>query len=161
VCSGCWNIRGGVALSHPYISDVYLTPTLVLEPTHPKTSILSSTFSCLISFTEAMEDKAQLGPSQTMGEAEKTKEESSSGQETPVEIEDLTHTELPVPELTQEETRKVMKKLDWWLIPQLSLLYLLAFLDRGNSEYYQGVFLVDELTMGSWKCESRRDEQGP
>ncbi len=28
------------------------------------------------------------------------------------------------------DERKLMRKIDWWLIPWLSLLYLLSFLDR-------------------------------
>lgn len=45
----------------------------------------------------------------------------------------LVATELNVVELSHEEKRKVLRKLDWILVPQLALFYLLAFLDRGNS----------------------------
>lgn len=30
------------------------------------------------------------------------------------------------------EDRRLFRKLDWRLLPMLSLLYLLSFLDRGN-----------------------------
>ena len=65
--------------------------------------------------------------------------DDSSGKESPQEIEQielLVATELELVELTEEEKRKVLRKLDWILVPQLAVLYLLAFLDRGNSEYH-------------------------
>lgn len=41
--------------------------------------------------------------------------------------------EREVAEYSPEETKRIMRKVDWMLLPQLSFLYLLAFLDRGNS----------------------------
>ncbi|OAG36485.1 hypothetical protein AYO21_09292 [Fonsecaea monophora] len=38
----------------------------------------------------------------------------------------------PVPCYDAAETQKVLHKIDWRLLPILALLYLLAFLDRGN-----------------------------
>ncbi|CAH0058004.1 unnamed protein product [Clonostachys solani] len=37
-----------------------------------------------------------------------------------------------LPSYDDDETRMVRRKIDWRLIPMLTLLYLLAFLDRGN-----------------------------
>lgn len=42
----------------------------------------------------------------------------------PGEIENLAQTELDLIELSKEEKRKVMRRLDWILIPQLTILYL-------------------------------------
>lgn len=53
--------------------------------------------------------------------------------ELPDHIEDLADTEVAVVELSEEHKRRVMRKLDWILVPQLTILYLLAFLDRSNS----------------------------
>lgn len=51
------------------------------------------------------------------------------------EIEKLEKTELDIIELSPEHQRKVIRKLDFILVPQLAILYLLAFLDRGNSKF--------------------------
>lgn len=42
--------------------------------------------------------------------------------------------ETPIQEYDEGESRKIMRKIDFRLIPLLVVLYLLAFLDRGNSE---------------------------
>lgn len=39
----------------------------------------------------------------------------------------------PPPVLTEEEERRLYRKLDWRLMPILSLMYLFSFLDRGQS----------------------------
>ncbi len=65
------------------------------------------------------------------------RKDGSSGEESPEHIEVLVATELELVELTEEEKKKVLRKLDWILVPQLAILYLLAFLDRGNSEYHR------------------------
>jgi hypothetical protein len=39
----------------------------------------------------------------------------------------------PPPKLTAEEERKLYRKIDWWLMPILTLMYLASFLDRGQS----------------------------
>lgn len=54
--------------------------------------------------------------------------------ELPEKIEDLADTEVAIVELTEEHKKRVIRKLDWTLVPQLTLLYLLCFLDRSNSE---------------------------
>ncbi len=66
--------------------------------------------------------------------AEKPTRDSSSGRESHDEIVIVGDNVPPIPELSPEHIKTVMRKLDWWLIPQLTILYLLAFLDRGNSE---------------------------
>lgn len=34
---------------------------------------------------------------------------------------------------TDKETRRILRKIDWHLLPVLAVLYLLAFLDRENT----------------------------
>jgi hypothetical protein len=36
------------------------------------------------------------------------------------------------PDYDDKETKRILRKVDWRLIPLLSTLYLLAFIDRGN-----------------------------
>ena len=38
----------------------------------------------------------------------------------------------PPPTLTQEEEAALYRKIDWRLMPILTLMYLCSFLDRGN-----------------------------
>ncbi|KAL4251559.1 MFS transporter superfamily protein [Abortiporus biennis] len=38
----------------------------------------------------------------------------------------------PPPKLTPEQEAKLYRKIDWWLMPILTLMYLCSFLDRGN-----------------------------
>jgi hypothetical protein len=54
-------------------------------------------------------------------------------EELPSHVEDLAQVEVQVIELPPEEEKRIMRKLDWVLVPQLTILYLLAFLDRSNS----------------------------
>jgi hypothetical protein len=35
----------------------------------------------------------------------------------------------------EKEARRILRKVDWRLIPVLTFLYLVAFIDRSNSEY--------------------------
>jgi hypothetical protein len=37
-------------------------------------------------------------------------------------------------ELSEKEQRRILRKVDWRLIPLLTFLYLVAFIDRSNSE---------------------------
>ena len=39
----------------------------------------------------------------------------------------------PPPQLTPEQERKLYRKVDLWLMPILTLLYLVSFVDRGMS----------------------------
>ena len=38
----------------------------------------------------------------------------------------------PPPKLTPEQEKKLYRKVDLWLMPILTLMYLCSFLDRGN-----------------------------
>ncbi|EAU90945.1 hypothetical protein CC1G_02332 [Coprinopsis cinerea okayama7 len=40
--------------------------------------------------------------------------------------------EIALEHVTEEEKKKVLRKMDWHLLPFISLLYLLSFLDRAN-----------------------------
>jgi hypothetical protein len=61
------------------------------------------------------------------------------------QLEELVRTELSVVELSDAEKKRVLRKIDWILVPQLALLYLLGFLDRGNSK--GPIF----LTLSAWR----------
>ncbi|KAF2093624.1 MFS general substrate transporter [Rhizodiscina lignyota] len=47
-------------------------------------------------------------------------------------ITDLEETELALVELSPAEEKRILRKVDWLLVPQLTILYLMAFLDRSN-----------------------------
>lgn len=52
----------------------------------------------------------------------------------------------PPPVLTGEEEKRLYRKLDWRLMPILSLMYLFSFLDRGECLYVRGTeTYIDEL----------------
>lgn len=36
------------------------------------------------------------------------------------------------PPFTPEEQKKILRKVDWRIVPLLSFLYLVSFIDRGN-----------------------------
>lgn len=59
----------------------------------------------------------------------------------------------------EKETKRILRKIDIRILPVLTLLYLMAFLDRGNSTL--GITCTtQELTFcASWKCKSRWDER--
>jgi hypothetical protein len=38
-------------------------------------------------------------------------------------------------ELSEKEQKRILRKVDWRLIPLLTFLYLVAFIDRSNSEF--------------------------
>lgn len=42
----------------------------------------------------------------------------------------------PPPKLTPEQEKKLYRKVDLWLMPILTLMYLCSFLDRGNIGAY-------------------------
>lgn len=45
-------------------------------------------------------------------------------------------TTLPAPpKLTPEQERRLWRKIDLWLMPILTLMYLCSFLDRGQSPF--------------------------
>lgn len=41
-------------------------------------------------------------------------------------------------EIQEAEAKRILKKVDFRLVPILALLYLVAFIDRSNSEYTYG-----------------------
>ena len=45
------------------------------------------------------------------------------------------------------DEKKILRKMDWHLIPMLALLYLLSFLDRGNIGNAKIEGLVETLSM--------------
>jgi hypothetical protein len=61
-----------------------------------------------------------------------------------------------IPHFTQEQEKRVLRKMDLRLIPMLSILYLLAFLDRGNIGNAKIEGLVEDLGLTSqeysWCC---------
>jgi hypothetical protein len=38
-------------------------------------------------------------------------------------------------ELSEKDQKRILRKVDWRLIPLLTFLYLVAFIDRSNSEF--------------------------
>lgn len=59
--------------------------------------------------------------------------------------------------------KSLLRKLDYRLLPPLTLLYLLSFLDRSNgSSCFQSrpqLSAEFKLTIcDSWKCQTRRDD---
>jgi hypothetical protein len=63
-----------------------------------------------------------------------------------------------IPHFTPEQEERVLRKMDLRLIPMLSVLYLLAFLDRGNIGNAKIEGLVEDLGLTSqeysWCCMS-------
>jgi hypothetical protein len=60
----------------------------------------------------------------------------------PATSEDVENLELAaiivdIPAYSPEEQTKILRKIDYRLIPLLTSLYLFSFLDRGNSEYFK------------------------
>lgn len=51
----------------------------------------------------------------------------------------------PPPVLTEEEEKRLYRKLDWRLMPILSLMYLFSFLDRGECMTLGCEMCIDEL----------------
>lgn len=41
------------------------------------------------------------------------------------------------------EARRILAKVDWRLVPVLSLLYLVAFIDRSNSKIFAASFVPE------------------
>lgn len=71
-------------------------------------------------------------------------------------IADAKGSSLTLPDFAGVDENAVLRKMDIRLIPMLSMLYLLAFLDRGNIGNAKIEGLVDDLHMtGSqynWTC---------
>jgi len=51
------------------------------------------------------------------------------------QVENIEGGTIAIPVYTDQERKKIMRKIDVRLVPMLGCLYLIAFLDRGNSEY--------------------------
>lgn len=67
-------------------------------------------------------------------------------------------------DVDDKEAQRVLRKVDLRLIPILSLLYLVAFIDRSNSTslYYLLYGLIKSLTADSRQCEDcRNDDRSP
>ncbi|KAK7403501.1 hypothetical protein QQX98_010731 [Neonectria punicea] len=61
------------------------------------------------------------------------------------------HAEGTLREFSPNETKRLLRKIDWTLLPLLSLLYLLSFLDRSNIGNARLVGLEEDLNMtGRW-----------
>jgi hypothetical protein len=82
-----------------------------------------------------MENKPDLSPA-SLAKGEKREIEYERGLELPrgelVTVENGA-TEI-VTELASEEERRILKKVDYRLVPLLAFLYLIAFVDRSNSK---------------------------
>src|ERR1700757_3765539 len=44
-------------------------------------------------------------------------------------------TTLDMAQFTELHKRRILRKIDWHLVPLLSFLYLVSFIDRGNREF--------------------------
>jgi len=55
------------------------------------------------------------------------------------------------------DEKKLLRKLDWHLVPGLTVLFLLSFLDRSNGSPSLSLSLVFPLShlFFSWKCSYR------
>ena len=66
------------------------------------------------------------------------------------------HAEGTHREFSEAETKKLLRKIDWTLLPLLSLLYLLSFLDRANIGNARLAGLETDLKMlGKWDYSVR------
>lgn len=54
-------------------------------------------------------------------------------------------------ELDEAEANRVLRKVDYRLVPMLALLYLVAFIDRSNSEY-------SSLHGSSWSSDTNQSQ---
>lgn len=86
--------------------------------------------------------------------------------------------EIVIAEADEAETRRILRKIDYRLVPLLAYLYLVAFVDRSNSESCSfpcrqsapfakrsnmnrstsSILLIK--VMDSWKCQNRRSHPG-
>jgi hypothetical protein len=87
--------------------------------------------------TTMAQDKLSSEHQQIEHIAEKTSESSVSAE---LEAQNI--------ELDEKEAARVLRKVDMRLVPVLSLLYLVAFIDRSNSMYPTPLF----FTRVFWTC---------
>jgi hypothetical protein len=64
-------------------------------------------------------------------------------------------------ELDEAESARVLRKVDMRLVPMLSLLYLVAFIDRSNSMSSFPLSQNASLILSSRQCKDRRHDEGP
>ncbi|SRR6266536_6320623 len=95
-----------------------------------------------------MADKTHIAPAAEGEEKrleyaldEKVKGDTSSSEEIEtagglytVENGAIAHEQVAL-DYTEAEKTRILRKIDYRLVPLLGVLYLLAFIDRGNSEY--------------------------
>lgn len=77
--------------------------------------------------TSMMQDE---GKYQMSGHSSRRPSTTAATKSTKMEQLDVAEAEIPV--FDAAATKKLVRKVDWFLIPFLSLLYLLSFLDRTN-----------------------------
>lgn len=72
------------------------------------------------------------------------------------------HEEDTLREFSPVETKRLLRKIDWSLLPLLSLLYLLSFLDRANIGNARLAGLEEDLNMtGKWDYSVRPSTEYP
>lgn len=77
--------------------------------------------------------------------------ETSSFQQDGLRKPEIEHTETLQAQFSQSETKRLLRKIDRTLLPLLSLLYLLSFLDRANIGNARLAGLEKDLNMtGKW-----------
>lgn len=67
-----------------------------------------------------------------------------------------------LPDFEQSEVKRILRKIDLRLLPVLTALYLMSFLDRSNSQYLTTCSLQHkraEMSVLSRKCQRRRSFQ--
>jgi hypothetical protein len=64
-------------------------------------------------------------------------------------------------EIDETEAKRILAKVDYRLVPILALLYLVAFIDRSNSELGRAQDFLSSLTWDSRKCQNRRAHDRP
>lgn len=65
---------------------------------------------------------------------EKEKLDSSLKDPDCIEDVDAEAVDALVPEHDEQETAKILRKVDWRLLPMLTILFVISFVDRSNGE---------------------------
>lgn len=85
------------------------------------------------------EAKARMGVSVDMGRTSRrgstVNYEKGGTTLTGEQVENLEGGTVAIPVFTEEDRVRILRKIDFRLVPMLGCLYLIAFIDRGNSEY--------------------------
>ena len=99
-----------------------------------------------MAFTDTEEHNASLNNKQRIEKLNAEQVSTSSGE-----------LEAQHVELDEAEANRVLRKVDYRLVPMLSLLYLVAFIDRANSKLSSFFCRVERvLTYHSWQCQNSR-----